>query len=370
MKRIKMHLPKKMFSILVSLLLMMNTCISPQNMSSKTGRKKTGLNCSNYAAQKEYSDKIKNQIIETLKKNDPEGFLPIKSLSEVIPELCGHPYDNFMNYIDLDRYDGYLENNLGTIVHEAYHDYSHFFGFYLKGKIIPDPAPGDGSDKAIWFSHDHRYYAFYFSDSGHHTVRVTKTFPSTELINVIPANLQNFYFEPYIDGNPMVITQVYGVYGLLDEFHSYYHDFMTHRKFEKGVRGRFISRTAFVEFKYFILTYLLHAKEKHPEIYKGIMRNNEFMKVFISVHDKFQAAVDQYQAKELNLLKEERLKSFEAKKEKLEAEGWTISLKKEDILQGAIDDYNNWHYVKAMKRFQTELVKEQYRELMNLMRRL
>jgi hypothetical protein len=54
-------------------------------------------------------------------------------------------------------------------------------------------------------------------------MKKTKTFPSREIIPSIPENLRTFRFSDYVETtNEIQSTQNEGIYGLLDEFNSYY----------------------------------------------------------------------------------------------------------------------------------------------------
>lgn len=54
-------------------------------------------------------------------------------------------------------------------------------------------------------------------------------------------------------------------------------------------------RLAYAEFRYYILTYMLYAKDKHPDVYQGIVNNQEFKNAFKSVDNCFSGNIQKFE---------------------------------------------------------------------------
>ncbi len=170
-------------------------------------------------------------------------------------------------------------------------------------------------------------------------------FPSRELIEVIPKDLQTFRFETYIDGTTS--TQSEGVIGLLNELYAYYtgskycfemlEPFKTAAGSDASGLFEWASRTqstmsAFYEFDFFISEYLLYMKGKYPENYMKLKSYKPFIEAYISVHNLYKELIDKYQQRikdEIRILNSSG--SAEARTEK----GWLwIKPEKSNVSSG------------------------------------
>ncbi|MES0492092.1 MAG: hypothetical protein ABUK01_19040 [Leptospirales bacterium] len=263
----------------------------------------SGKDCVNYILPEKpkNNDALLKKIKTILQEKDKQGYMAIQFVSSFSKKYCKENANMYLQYINNEFYDN-LENALQTVVHETYHTYTTTYGLLLNGKVIAPPEGASGvPGNVVWIRSKYPAYAFYFMDSGHHTVRLTRTFAAQELVPQIPKEFRTFRFDPYIDPeSSSTSTQEYGVYGLLDEFHAYYHGFITgHNVMDKSSINTFnVHGAPFYEFKFFILKYLIYAQKKHPEIYKEIINNADFKKVFLNLHDKFESLVKPHIAKE------------------------------------------------------------------------
>ena len=134
-------------------------------------------------------------------------------------------------------------------------------------------------------------------------VEMTTTFPSNELINVIDPELRTSRFEAYIVASQFHVTQTRGVYGLLNEYMSYYQSGLVTYEMSKSMNlldnpneailYSINAAIPYYEFKYWILTYLIYAKENHPAIYTEILSNENFKDSFITIDQAFSDLADE-----------------------------------------------------------------------------
>lgn len=101
-----------------------------------------------------------------------------------------------------------------------------------------------------------------------------------------------------------------GIYGLMEEFSAYYFSTLTSYPLSGYFKEKFgmededawydyrhlVEGTivAYYEFHFFMGNYLLYAKEKHPDIYKGILNNKPFRIVFTLIEKRFVKLISQY----------------------------------------------------------------------------
>jgi len=161
---------------------------------------------------------------------------------------------------------------------------------------------------------------------------------------------------------------------LIEEFNCYYHqtrtdmellDFwkneleQTAANWLEYFANCFSSYYAYAEFKLYILTYLLVAKEHYPDIYKLIMVNSQFKRVFLEIDKKYSGLIHDF---------------FNNKKKMIEQ--WLIEQgfeTEEDSSFFWIKDKSGsngkGHYLGTYKSYVKEMEKHEYQALMAEMAR-
>jgi hypothetical protein len=234
-----------------------------------------------------------------------------------------------------------IAQSLNTAVHETCHGYTSLLGYkYLTER-------GDAR-----YAED--IFLYYTGGNEGILVYGTKTFPSREMANTFSARQKTFRFEAYITPKDSSQgTQVNGVYGLLDELNAYYcgtrvsFDLLpfyeermpdtpkTWFQYFEQVNGTYY---AFLEFKLYIAKYLVYAREKHPDVYEGIMNNDAFRKAFARIDKNWSDLIREYYAAKPKIA------------EKLRARGYAVSeddrfirIGKRELMVGEgnyVDTYN------------------------------
>lgn len=123
-------------------------------------------------------------------------------------------------------------------------------------------------------------------------VPLTDVFPSSEIAAGIPEALRTSRFETYVNTDESLVSNTYGIYGLLNEFAAYCWDSNTSWRLREyrhsnGWYRESDSFTAYAEFRFFILRYMLYAQEHHPEVYQGILDNDSFRLAFSTLDSIF-----------------------------------------------------------------------------------
>jgi hypothetical protein len=125
-------------------------------------------------------------------------------------------------------------------------------------------------------------------------------FPSKELAARIPRKLRTSRFNTYINGK--TLTQSHGLFGLLDELHAFYmgskfsFEMLEGYKIAKESASEGFyqwlidarsSMTAFFEFDFFILEYLLYMKSNYPQNYESLKSYQPFHDAYAAVRIKY-----------------------------------------------------------------------------------
>lgn len=207
-------------------------------------------------------------------------------------------------------------SSLNTVIHESHHEFNSAYAYELLSQNSPEQ-----------YEFGDEYSAFYYADDDIILVKHGEIFNSNELKRVIPKELQSFRYKPYIAPRSNLGSQVQGIYGLLDEFHSYYlgtkasMETFTHyeelAKTDIQAYLDFISSTsssswAFYEFKYFSLKYLQKAKNDYPEIYKELMANNELRRIYTKTSTAFEQLVEEFHQKEKQIMEQAKAAGVES----------------------------------------------------------
>lgn len=213
----------------------------------------------------------KEQLLLLSKKYFPENYAILKEYDEAsINDLANG--DSLKDYI----------SDVSTIVHEGYHHYQGLHSSYYDSSVL-----------------------YRINDTLSFSVRNFKTFPSIEINNIVSASVRKkiFRYETYINTKDnLLVTQQYGILGLLEECVAYYHTFSTDValfNFFKdsygwndtgawinylGTVGGF--RYAIAEFELFISWYLQYARTHYHKTYRDIISNKGLKNLFIFLYNE------------------------------------------------------------------------------------
>lgn len=199
--------------------------------------------------------------------------------------------DSSLNFTSYKRYlrgtsEIAIALSLPITVHEMSHFYSMNEGYFKEQKYFSNYK----LEEAAGF----HYYNIYLPSGEPVLVRKTITFSSEEISKLVPDFIRGQRYRIYISRpNKIQSTKVDGVYGLLDEMNAYTIGGNTFIRmvpvFEKQnnpkywmnyFSGFYSNLQGAYEFRYFVLEYLLYAKQNYPEHYKKIISNRNFKYAF------------------------------------------------------------------------------------------
>jgi len=176
--------------------------------------------------------------------------------------------------------------NLSSAVHEETHSFTSSAHYDMVGKHLRS------SGKTIEFEiPSGNYSSFYLEGWGTHQVKTKALYDSYEITKILPPKkFSGLRYDTYITGSKYNTSRQYGIYGLLDEYHAYYHGTKISYNMQKAGLYKDLSNeyTSFVEFTLFILKYLEYAEKKYPKIYETTMKDALVLETFIRIYDKFE----------------------------------------------------------------------------------
>lgn len=150
----------------------------------------------------------------------------------------------------------------------------------------------------------------YIGNKKYCRVKYTKVFPSRKMAAAIPKALRTYRWADYV-GKPEegMFANEMGAYGLLNEFAAYYWgmhaqmsmlDYYMKQKTTVSQWEEFVvncanDRVAYAEFRYYILMYLLYAKQNEPSVYRGIAANRSFAQAYLAIDRDFAGLIREFE---------------------------------------------------------------------------
>jgi hypothetical protein len=259
----------------------------------------------------EEKPELRQFTLDLLETYCPDGYRIVSSMDNLEPKVSDTDFTNLIDGND----ERACVTSINTIVHEDNHGANTFIG-----REVLKQRFGRFSD--VFYHYDY----YYLNDGRFILLKKTPVFMSRELVPEIPERMRTYRFD-YIDtGDTLQSTQHFGIYGLLDEFNSYYQgtkagfDLLGYFE-EKGSEADWhdfftlVNSTYYgcLEMRYYILKYLMFAKKRHPEVYQGILNNKDWCAAFLAVDRNVSGLMQAYFDKKPEIF--ERLRGF----------GWKVS---------------------------------------------
>jgi len=254
----------------------------------------------------------RKQVWQYLQRYNPDAYQLVKAYYDApkkyqlgnITVTLG-PRTDFMVYV-YDYTDKGIRDALGTVVHEINHGYT---------SVVANQQLAKESDLDYEWGDEYSY--FFLNNQQSILVKHTQVYTTRQMHPTVPKNLHTFRYDTYVYPSDRIGAQVQGAYGLLDELNAYYQGTRTsvslYPVYEQQAKNNpkawlqyfsNVSGTSYahMEFRFYILHYLLYAKDNYPEVYKGIMGNAAFLKAFTEVDTRFDELNQQYLAQKRQIL--------------------------------------------------------------------
>ena len=261
--------------------------------------------------------------------------------------------DDYLFWISQHTPEG-LREDLGTAVHETNHDYTDLKAYQLIAEQMPDT-----------YRFGSRYSAYYINRTQQVLVEHREVVSSHVLARQIPEELRTFRYRPYLaPANPLLGAQKDGIYGLLDEWCSYMNGTRTqvdlYEYYAAHPRGAGVHYTtwiqnvagthfAYLEFKYFIMRYMLHLRQQEPAMYRNLLAQPTLLEAYFAIDEAFGAVVKEYYTKKAAIAEELKAKGL-----RVDDDGEFFSVEMSGV--GTYED--------EYRKLETELAKPEYQELL------
>lgn len=190
-------------------------------------------------------------------------------------------------------------NDMDTATHENKHVYTADYAVPLLAEASGGNIQSLGSNEYS----DHRttlYYSYYLGRERTRFNRLYPTFPVREIAGYIPQEQRSQRYEIYVIESE--VAKTLGIFSTLDEYNASYwsertmYDLYQYYLVEQPItaatwqtyfQGQSSVFGAWAEFRYFILTYLLYAKDNHPDVYKKLLADDRFRETFTEIDDQY-----------------------------------------------------------------------------------
>lgn len=221
------------------------------------------------ASVKPHDTATRENVLEVLRQYDADAYHIM---------TAGSVFD-FMTWF----MGGSIISGIDTAVHETYHGYTQS---QSKGNYGEKIYLGDGKSYDVDYSIVYKGGTF------------TKT---EEMAKQIPAQLQTSRYKTYVAPGASASANGHGVFGLINEFSAYYWGLETMNSLVKFLTdtnsgadswSSYVTSignnmTAYAEFKYWTLRYMLYIKSANPSLYQAILDNQNYCAAYRDAETKF-----------------------------------------------------------------------------------
>jgi len=294
---------------------------------------------------------IEKMMWQILSTYNPDGYIILDDYEKAPSSYEGVSTSgstDFTQWIDgTEEKD--IVKSANTVVHETCHGYTG----KLHLKLLQDAGkPVDG-----------KYSTFYVGNHIGRLVKHTEVYTTDEINAIFPQILITSRYETYVYPSEKIMgSQQDGAYGLLDELNAYYWGTRTafdlYGYFKKKNNtpdgwGEFFTDFygtyyAYLEFKAYIIIYLIHAKNNHSTIYNEIVANKDFTSAFQKIDENWWKLLVDFKKVRQTIFDELKAKGNEVK---------------EDGEYVYINGTGRGNFSKIYNTFKTELMAEKYQTI-------
>jgi hypothetical protein len=290
---------------------------------------------------------------QLLEKYSPDGYFILDQFYKTpvsYDRLTLTGDNDFTKWID-GRKEEDVVKSLSTVVHEM----DHGFNGRVYIKLMKDAGrPLDEGE----------FSAFYLGNKEIRIVKQTPVFPSKEIRSAYPKNLVTERYGIYIyPSESLLSSQQNGIYGLLDEWNAYYNGTKTgldlyayyHEK-RNNAEGwsAFLSDYygtyyAYLEFKSYILVYMMVAKDHHPDVYAELMKNKDLLYTLKKTDELWISLISHFKEDKNSIIKN------------LRARGMQVEESEDGYFY--INGSGTGNFSGVYNKFRDELLKTKYQEM-------
>ncbi|NVO10301.1 MAG: TlpA family protein disulfide reductase [Bacteroidales bacterium] len=289
---------------------------------------------------------------QLLSTYSPDGYFILDEYYKSPTEYGGQSQsgdDDFTKWIDGQSEEDIVKS-LNTVVHEMDHGFTG--RVYLKLLKEANKPVEDGG-----------YSSFYLGNKEARLVRHTDVFVTKEINSVYPSNLVTSRYQTYVyPSEPIMGSQQSGVYGLLDEWNAYYngtrtsfdlYNYYKEKRNDASGWSEFFSDYygtyyAYLEFKSYIIVYMMYAKNNYPQIYQGFMGNSDLLYSLKKTDEIWKSLIVNFKSVRTKIMKDLISRGMEVE----EKDGFIF-----------INGSGTGNFSETYNKFQEELKKPEYQEI-------
>lgn len=226
---------------------------------------------------------LEEQVVQYIYKYSEEGSYILKASSAISG-------DDEVSIVKKWNNDGDLFKIINKTVHEECH--------YYQGKVFPSKFTIKKKKWNFTRAHidDYKPYGISFIEN--------EIMESSLMGEEIEQGFRTDRWSVYVAKDSKTSSNLNGIYGLLDEFEAYYYGDKAVYDMYSGILKMPYDRelwmnyyfsmdgTAFYEFKFFILRYMMYAKEHDIKTYNKIKEDKKFLQILRNVYENYETYVE------------------------------------------------------------------------------
>jgi hypothetical protein len=272
------------------------------------------------------------------------------------------------NFYSLANYEDEFEmlQRLTTVVHESIH--------FMTTTLAWFPSREGGGSVCRG-----ECWGYYFGNDERYLIPLSLSFPARKMDPSVPSGIRkSARYETYVlsPGTNSQTTQSYGINGLLEEFYAYSWsartdlELLSYYEAHKNLKMEMVSNAlstaddryhSYLEFRYFILHYVIASKKIDPAVYNSIMSNRDSRMMFGRIDREFNGMVDRLYSETIAILRS------------LSKRGYDVKEEAGPKFRIAVSGTNNWWILEPRgelwqhKPLEEELAEKEYRDMADLL---
>ena len=201
-------------------------------------------------------------------------------LPEVLPLCSAVGWDNLYWWLEDDTGEISVER-LPIAIHELCHEYSCISQGIAYNRFKQENSARISYQKRL------QAYSYYYGDGQSAKIIFTELVPTSEM-DVSSLELSDELRKRYLGGNTS--AEIYGIYGLLNEFNAYSWQAAMRRALAGQDHGSF-NRQFYLDyyngFNGLITTWLDYAADHYPTVYQAVWDDPTFKKIYFTAKERF-----------------------------------------------------------------------------------
>ena len=229
------------------------------------------------------------------------------SVYAIVPLDAEVTVDNILEYADEYDPDG------AFILREGIEFGDDILDWYLEEDGILDSYDTAVHEECHTFTWALLWGSMQYYIGNGESIEVTEgaVYDTVEMAREMPEQLRTFRYNDYIgeQASDIMSSRQFGVYGLLNEYNAYswgmnaairMYDYLDDADAAPDLwentylLSGYNNMMAQSEFDFWILRYLIYAKENEPSVYEDTLENKDFTRAYLTIRERYQGQIREF----------------------------------------------------------------------------